>query len=68
MDKHTKRYFAETFHHYSENIEMGEMAGYIQQGGETGYLASAISDHFSGFQRDYLQQMMWNQQFGRDEE
>lgn len=55
MDKHTKRYFSEYFHHYHEGFNLTEAMDYIKQGADSGYLSSAINDHFEGAQKDFLQ-------------
>jgi len=66
MDKHTKRYFTEFFEHYSESMNFSEAMDYMKQGADSGYLASAIQDEFTGMQRDILQIRLFDRMLDRE--
>jgi hypothetical protein len=66
MDKHTKRYLSEFFGHHSERLSFYDALSYINQADsedDFAYLSSAIQDHITGDQRQFLQFKLWGKAY-----
>jgi hypothetical protein len=68
LSKHTGRYIRENFSDYCEAYSFSDFMGYVQKaedGEEFSYLHSAIDELFSGDQKAYLKQKLWDKSYGR---
>jgi hypothetical protein len=64
MDKHTQRYMDEQFLHYEE-FSFEKAIQCISNGNlDWAYLSSAIDSTFTGEQKQYLQQKVWDKRYG----
>jgi hypothetical protein len=64
MDKHTQRYMDEHFLHY-EGFSFEKAIQGINDGSlDWNYLSDAIDSTFTGDQKQYLKQKVWDKRYG----